>query len=746
MDFKTVLADTEKLREAKTPTKFKPTHFHLSNASGLLGKKNAHTKLMFYKGKFFHMTTDNESGKRKIARWTGNVNNRAAWNPASVDGEIINGKLKEYPKGVTFADMQAKKELQKDADAPKDNGLTKSTQVSAKKADSPNQFLRNADKATADKEATKRIKRLIQLLDALEESANILRNSGILNERKLTSDEQNELMGIVADLKLLVRNPNLSNVNRRMINAQIPRVTDAVAGIRQQRASSQGEKEPVKVTPTDGDPGEKGAPQTSDELDADSKDNSTPEPKKAAKVVSGSLAKFRKSGKGGLANDPEEVEAIKELQQYLNDLGFDTGTVDGKYGRATIKGVKAFQKYFGAAVDGDAGPETIGQIIKLRSFMFSGTDFVQFRKDMDRLETLVGKIGAKESTDMSSMSSILETLRRLDEALSDAEKEELKSILDKYSALLYDTEFTAAMPKVSLDRYRAAAEKAKEATKDVATGKPSDKLDGKDGDLSTSGDTTSGGELTGKLDGKDGDMSSGSAVEPTDAVYKTVTGSGQGKSYKTFDKDGNEVSSGRGPGPTNLPSEEEYKATTEPTDKTTTEPTDKTTTEPTDKTTTEPTDKTTTEPTDKTTTEPTDKTTKFTVVPRKGGQGNNRLFGYDVKDANGNTIAKFGVKEKEAAEAEAARLNGGSSTTSSDEPSSKLDVKKGDLSTSKAPVFKTQDEAAKVVKQFAEFADEILPQLSAEEQRLFKEIIGAANKKPVGTPTPADTGLPVSDF
>ena len=744
MDFKTVLADTEKLREAKTPTKFKPTHFHLSNASGLLGKKNAHTKLMFYKGKFFHMTTDNESGKRKIARWTGNVNNRAAWNPASVDGEIINGKLKEYPKGVTFADMQAKKEPQKDADTPKDNGLTKSTQVSAKKADSPNQFLRNADKATADKEATKRIKRLIQLLDALEESANILRNSGILNERKLTSDEQNELMGIVADLKLLVRNPNLSNVNRRMINAQIPRVTDAVAGIRQQRASSQGEKEPVKVTPTDGDPGEKDAPQTSDELDADSKDNSTPEPKKAAKVVSGSLAKFAKSDKGGLANDPEEVEAIKELQQYLNDLGFDTGTVDGKYGRATIKGVKAFQKYFGAAVDGDAGPETIGQIIKLRSFMFKGgTDFVQFRKDMDRLETLVGKIGAKESTDMSSMSSILETLRRLDEALSDAEKEELKSILDKYDSLLNDAEFAAAMPKVSLDRYMAAVEKAKEATKDVAAGKPSDKLDGKDGDLSTSGDTTSGGELTGKLDGKDGDMSSGSAVEPTDAVYKTVTGSGQGKSYKTFDKDGNEVSSGRGSGPTNLPSEEEYKATTKPTDKTTTKPTDKTTTAP----------------TDKTTTTPTDKTTKFTVVPRKGGQGNNRLFGYDVKDADGNTVAQFGKKEKAEAEAEATRLNGGSSTASdtdkttteptnktTDEPSSKLDVKKGDLSTGKAPVFKTQDEAAKVVKQFAEFADEIMPQLSAEEQRLFKEIIGAANKKPVGTPTPADTGLPVSDF
>jgi hypothetical protein len=64
---------------------------------------------------------------------------------------------------------------------------------------------------------------------------------------------------------------------------------------------------------------------------------------------------------------------------------------------------------------------------------------------------------------------------------------------------------------------------------------------------------------------------------------------------------------------------------------------------------------------------------KFTVVPRKGGQGNNRMFGYDVKDANGNTVAKFGKQEKAAAEAEAARLNGGSSTTSSNEPVKKAD-------------------------------------------------------------------------
>ena len=68
---------------------------------------------------------------------------------------------------------------------------------------------------------------------------------------------------------------------------------------------------------------------------------------------------------------------------------------------------------------------------------------------------------------------------------------------------------------------------------------------------------------------------------------------------------------------------------------------------------------------------------KFTVVPRKGGQGNNRLFGYDVKDANGNTVAKFGVKEKAEAEAEAARLNGGSSTGPKDDQAGPKDDQAG---------------------------------------------------------------------
>ena len=70
------------------------------------------------------------------------------------------------------------------------------------------------------------------------------------------------------------------------------------------------------------------------------------------------LAIFAKSGKGGLKNDPDEIAAVKELQKYLGV------TVDGKYGSATKSAVTAYQKQYGLKVDSDAGPETIGHMMK----------------------------------------------------------------------------------------------------------------------------------------------------------------------------------------------------------------------------------------------------------------------------------------------------------------------------------------------------------------------------------------------
>lgn len=49
---------------------------------------------------------------------------------------------------------------------------------------------------------------------------------------------------------------------------------------------------------------------------------------------------------------------VKELQEALNDLGYDTGAADGIYGAHTTDAVKEFQTDAGITVDGKYGPET----------------------------------------------------------------------------------------------------------------------------------------------------------------------------------------------------------------------------------------------------------------------------------------------------------------------------------------------------------------------------------------------------
>ncbi|WP_284143281.1 L,D-transpeptidase family protein [Metabacillus flavus] len=51
-------------------------------------------------------------------------------------------------------------------------------------------------------------------------------------------------------------------------------------------------------------------------------------------------------------------DAVAELQRKLTDLGFSTGGIDGVFGSATDKAVRAFQKSKGLTADGIAGPAT----------------------------------------------------------------------------------------------------------------------------------------------------------------------------------------------------------------------------------------------------------------------------------------------------------------------------------------------------------------------------------------------------
>lgn len=63
-----------------------------------------------------------------------------------------------------------------------------------------------------------------------------------------------------------------------------------------------------------------------------------------------------RSGSGGAA--------VEELQKKLNALGFDCGSVDGKFGKKTLEAVKAFQTANGLNPDGIVGNATWAALMK----------------------------------------------------------------------------------------------------------------------------------------------------------------------------------------------------------------------------------------------------------------------------------------------------------------------------------------------------------------------------------------------
>ncbi len=60
-------------------------------------------------------------------------------------------------------------------------------------------------------------------------------------------------------------------------------------------------------------------------------------------------------------------EEVRRMQIALNQLGYATGGIDGKYGPATEAAVRLFQSQHGLKVDGKAGPNTLSLLYQLAS-------------------------------------------------------------------------------------------------------------------------------------------------------------------------------------------------------------------------------------------------------------------------------------------------------------------------------------------------------------------------------------------
>jgi hypothetical protein len=128
---------------------------------------------------------------------------------------------------------------------------------------------------------------------------------------------------LIADIELLM--PKVSDANRRIATDAVKKASPyvrrykAVTAAKSGAGTSTDKKDPTRLFPA--------------------------------------LDDFSKSGKGGLANDPDEQEAIKELQEFFGV------PVTGKYDQATKDAVVKYQAERGLSQDGDAGPNTIGEIL-----------------------------------------------------------------------------------------------------------------------------------------------------------------------------------------------------------------------------------------------------------------------------------------------------------------------------------------------------------------------------------------------
>ena len=86
---------------------------------------------------------------------------------------------------------------------------------------------------------------------------------------------------------------------------------------------------------------------------------STPKPTNAPAATTKPAGNTSTVNTSTVLKSGSEGSLVKQLQQRLKELGYLTGTADGKYGSATTKAVRDFQANNGLNVDGVAGKNTL---------------------------------------------------------------------------------------------------------------------------------------------------------------------------------------------------------------------------------------------------------------------------------------------------------------------------------------------------------------------------------------------------
>jgi len=319
----------------------------------------------------------------------------------------------------------------------------------------------------------------------------------------------------------------------------------------------------------------------------------TPLPNQEVQKVYDTLDDFANSDLGGLMNDKDQIPAIRELQTFLTtDLGLDTGTVDGAYGPKTTEAVRKFQSAIGGiAVDGNVGPETIAKIKEVKA-------------DIAKIEEIIRIILADSIIPFkSAIAKMLES--RIDEAeLTDEQREVLERLLGKYE------NFRTVFPEFKSELFTRASTAIGATTSNASDAGASDAgasdAGASDAGASDAGASDAGASDAGAeaepaaefpdidaarigiaelqpgdrviIDGQEAIVDSRSdggkyyqfsAPGPaTDALakdagagepaYKELVNSALGPAYRVYDRDGNELSTGRGSGP-NLPLAADWK-------------------------------------------------------------------------------------------------------------------------------------------------------------------------------------------